>query len=69
MKKEILAQVFFWEICENSKNIFFTEYLWATVSRITPNFKVFPKTTSNFLERTTLKNDNAGIRLFKLRVL
>ena len=30
IKKETLAQVFFCEFCEISKNIFFTEYLWAS---------------------------------------
>ena len=29
---ETMAQVFCHEFCEISKNIFFTEYLWATVS-------------------------------------
>ena len=32
IKKEILAQVFFCEFCEISKNAFFTEHLWATAS-------------------------------------
>ena len=27
-----LAQVFYCEFCETSKNTFFTEYLWATAS-------------------------------------
>ena len=35
--KETLAQVFCCEFCEISKNIFFTEYLWATVSVICPD--------------------------------
>ena len=32
IKKESLAQAFSCEFCENSKNTFFTEHLWATVS-------------------------------------
>ena len=32
IKKEILAQVFSCKFCEISKNTFFTEHLWATVS-------------------------------------
>ena len=32
IKKETLAQVFSCEFCEISKNIFFTEHLWATAS-------------------------------------
>ena len=32
IKKETLAQVFSWELCENSKNTFFTENLQATAS-------------------------------------
>ena len=31
-KKEALAQVFSCEFCEISKNIFFTEHVWATAS-------------------------------------
>ena len=30
IKKETLAQVFFCEFCEISKNTFFTEHVWAT---------------------------------------
>ena len=32
IKKETLAQVFSCESCEISKNTFFIEHLWATVS-------------------------------------
>ena len=32
IKKETLAQVFSCEFCETSKNTFFTEHLWTTVS-------------------------------------
>ena len=32
IKKESLAQVFSCEFCEISKNTFFTEHVWATVS-------------------------------------
>ena len=32
LKKESLAQVFFCEFCEISKNTFFTEHLWTTAS-------------------------------------
>ena len=32
IKKETLALVFSCEFCEISKNTFFTEHLWATVS-------------------------------------
>ena len=32
IKKETLAQVFYCEFCEISKNTFFTEHLWATAS-------------------------------------
>ena len=32
IKKETLAQVFFCEFCEITKNIFLTEQLWANAS-------------------------------------
>ena len=32
IKKETLAQVFYCEFCENSKNNFFTEHIWAIAS-------------------------------------
>ena len=32
IKKETLAQVFYCEFCEISKNNFFTEHLWTTAS-------------------------------------
>ena len=32
IKKETLAQVFFCEFCEITKDIFFTEQLWANAS-------------------------------------
>ena len=32
INKETLARVFSCEFCEISKNIFFTEHLWATAS-------------------------------------
>ena len=32
-KKETLAQLFSYEFCEISMNIFFTEHLWATASK------------------------------------
>ena len=35
IKKETLAQVFSYEFCEISKNTFFTEHLWATLSEFT----------------------------------
>ena len=34
IKKEILAQVFFCEFCEISKNTFFTEQPWAAASGV-----------------------------------
>ena len=34
IKKEALSQVFPCEFCEISKNIFFTEHLWATTSTL-----------------------------------
>ena len=34
IEKETLAQVFFCEFCEISKNTFFTEHLWLTASGI-----------------------------------
>ena len=41
-KKETLAQVFFYEFCEISKNTFFTEHLWTTASvwRISMEIKI-----------------------------
>ena len=33
IKKETLAQVFSCDICEISKNTFFTEHLWTTASK------------------------------------
>ena len=32
IKKETLAQVFSCELCEISKNTYFTEHLWATAA-------------------------------------
>ena len=32
IKKETLAQVFYYEFCKISKNTFYTEHLWATAS-------------------------------------
>ena len=32
IKKETLAQVFYSEFCEISKNTFFTKHIWATAS-------------------------------------
>ena len=32
IEKETLAQVFFYEFCEISKNTFFTEHLWTIAS-------------------------------------
>ena len=40
IKKETLAQVFSREFCEISKNIFFTEHLWATASVIRTGLRV-----------------------------
>ena len=37
IEKEILAQVFTCEFCEISKNIFFTEHLWATAPILRDN--------------------------------
>ena len=39
IKKETLAQVFSWEFCEISKNIFFTEHLRTTASENYPTKK------------------------------
>ena len=33
IKKETRAQVFSFEFCKISKNLFFTEHLWATASK------------------------------------
>ena len=40
-KIETLTQVFSCEVCEISKNTFFTEHLWATASRIRLVFEKF----------------------------
>ena len=37
IKKETLAQVLSCEFCQISKNIFFTEHLWATASEYNRN--------------------------------
>ena len=34
IKKEALAQVFFCEFCEISKNTYLTEHVWATTSEM-----------------------------------
>ena len=45
-QKESLAQVFFCEFCEISKNTFFTEYVWKTASeRITIYLSTLPSYT------------------------
>ena len=41
IKKETLAQVFSYEFCEISNNIFFTEHLWATASKTGKTFSNF----------------------------
>ena len=47
-KNETLAQVFSCEFCENSKNTFFTEHLWATASSRRQKFeKKCPETSLN----------------------
>ena len=40
IKKENLAQVFSCELCEISKNTFFTEHLWTTVSVIKSQYLI-----------------------------
>ena len=45
-KKETLAQAFSREFCENSKNTFFTERLWATAS-VNINIFLLKKGLSN----------------------
>ena len=53
IKKEALAQMFFCEFCEISKNTFFTEHLWATASEI-----------CNWVERGSFQIIYAAINLF-----
>ena len=44
IKNEALAQVFFCEFCEISKNTLFTEHLWTTASECWQHFRVTFKT-------------------------
>ena len=41
IKKETLAQVFSYEFCEISNNIFFTEHLWETTAKTGKTFSNF----------------------------
>ena len=58
MKKETLAQVFFCEFCEISKNTSFTEHLWTTASGV---FRV-----TGFLKK--IKNGSTGKFLLPIPV-
>ena len=55
IKKETLAQVFSCEFCEISKNIFFTEHLWATPFQLAIHF-VFYKQRSITAKRSSKLN-------------
>ena len=46
IKKETLAQGFFCEFCEMSKNSFSTEHNWTTSSEIVPTFVIFGRTNA-----------------------
>ena len=46
IKKETLVQVFSYEFCKSSENIFFTEHLWTTAS----DKGCQPHFTENFLQ-------------------
>ena len=49
-KKETLAQVFSCEFCEIAKNTFFTEHLWAAVSKQFPQTKQIHSSLSHLLK-------------------
>ena len=55
-KKETLAQVFFCEFCEISKNTFFTEHLWATASELSRK-NILTMYCSHFVVFNSLKNE------------
>ena len=50
-----LAQVFFCEFCEISKNTFFTEHLWATASELSRK-NILTMYCSHFVVFNSLKN-------------
>ena len=56
IKKEILAQVFSCEFCEISKNICFTEHLWATASRTLRSSQCVLKNFAKFTRKTLCKS-------------
>ena len=50
IKIETLAQVFFHEFCEISKNTFFAEHVWATASKYKEIFYAFGLKNKIFAE-------------------
>ena len=57
IKEEVLAQVFYCEFCNISKNTFFTENLWATASEVVTEMLIFTSSRSQmFLKISVLKN-------------
>ena len=66
IKNEIRAQVFSCEFCEISKNTFFTEHVWATVSVhyahwLGISLKV-PKSRGGWSEKVTLAKYHIRLR-------
>ena len=56
IKKETLAQVFSCEFCKTSKNICFTEHLWATASSTLRSSQLVLKNFAKFTRKTLCKN-------------
>ena len=55
IKKETLAQVFYCEFCEISKNTFFTEHLQATASLLSNYTYIMRDQSSLNLQNTVVK--------------
>ena len=61
-KKEALTQVFSCEFCEISRNTFFTEHLWTTVSCTAKIFEEYPRKSDKHA------GSSEGLRLWRGRV-
>ena len=64
IKKETLAQVFSCEFCEISKNIFFSEYLWATASGLPIYASVYCSFTVNMRPLFRMHWEQMGLAIW-----
>ena len=66
IKKETVAQVFSCEICEISKNTFFTEHIWTTASMSSQHFGWDLDELSNVSSLISFIKYLAGNYMFKV---